>query len=165
MHPAAFSFVAHTVKALPPREVVLEYGGRDINGSVRELFDTDKYTSIDMVDGPGVDMVADAATYKPGPDGRPDTIVCCEVLEHTDKWRDIIKNASESLPAGGIFILTCATYPRAPHSAVDGGALQTEEYYENIDPSDLDEALKPLFSSYVVEENKGFADVYAVAVK
>jgi hypothetical protein len=113
--------------------VVLEYGGRYINGSIRPLFDSPEYTSIDIVPGDGVDVVADAATYTPTK--VPDTIVCCEVLEHTDAWADIVKQAGSTLdPENGILILTCATHGRQPHSAVDGGALRGGEYYGNVDP-------------------------------
>jgi SAM-dependent methyltransferase len=72
-----------------------------------------------------VDVVADAATYQP--DFTPDTVVCCEVLEHAENAAAIVENAYRMLAPGGLFIMTCAMEPRAPHSAVDGGPLERIE--------------------------------------
>jgi hypothetical protein len=131
-----------TVVQRPGRapRIVLEYGGRDINGSVRPIFAGTHYTSIDIRPGPGVDVVADALEFVPG--RAPDTIVCCEVLEHTPVWPDILHAAARSLQQYGRLVLTCACAPRAPHSATDGGPLVQDEYYANVEPLDLDVALQ-----------------------
>lgn len=137
MHAAAMKFVQACVNQLPPRLQVLEYGGRNINGSVRGLFNSAvTYTSIDIVLGPGVDKLGDAATYlSPTP---VDTVVCCEVLEHSNKWADIVKAAGRVLdPVTGVLILTCATIGRAPHSSVDGAQVREGEYYGNVQPLEL----------------------------
>lgn len=151
MHPQAFRFVQECLKRLPPRKSVLEFGGRNINGTVRVLFDGRvSYTSIDLVGGSGVDHIGDAVSYVPT--STPDTVVCCEVLEHTPKWPFIVRNAKRVLGDKGVLILTCACEPRAPHSGVDGHALSLgfhkEEYYGNVDPMELGTVL----------ENAGFKE-------
>ena len=114
---------------------MLEIGSRNINGSVRPLFNGAVYLGIDTTAGPGVDETADGAHFQPGL--LLDTVVCCEVLEHTESAADIIGNSLRILEPGGVLIVTCAAPPRAPHSAVDGGALQPGEYYQNIYPKQL----------------------------
>jgi len=95
------------------------------------------YTGIDLIGGIGVDIVADAVTYKPPRGDQPDTVVCCEVLEHSPIWVDIVLAAGRVLSDDGILILTCATEPRAPHSAYDGGEMRPREYYGNVDVLDF----------------------------
>jgi hypothetical protein len=146
LHPEAFRFVASCLKKLPPRQTVLEYGGRNINGTTRVLLGDVDYTSVDIVPGPGVDVVADAAHYTPV--NVPDTIICTEVLEHTGVWAEIVRNSAKVLGKSGVLILTCACEPRLPHSGVDGHPLWANEteYYHNIDPLELS----------VVVEDAGF---------
>jgi SAM-dependent methyltransferase len=132
MHPEARAWVAqHATEGR-----TLEIGSRDINGGVRDLF-ADDYTALDLIDGPGVDVVADVTTYKPKT--KYDVIVCCEVLEHTDA--DIIAAAHRLLRPGGRLILTAAGPTRTPHSAVDGGPLRPDEFYRNVEPTDLARSL------------------------
>jgi SAM-dependent methyltransferase len=159
MHHAARHYVAGQAKR-GQFERVLEIGSRDINGAVRDLFPGADYTGIDSVAGPGVDKVADGATYK----GRAlfDAVVCCEVLEHTEAAPKIIANAHRNLRKGGVLILTTATDPRAPHSAMDGGPLHDGEFYRNISRQTLRRWLKP-FSE--VEIDVLGDDIRATAVK
>lgn len=59
-------------------------------------------------------------------------VVCCEVLEHSPRADQIVRNAIRMLAPGGVLLVTCATDPRAPHSAVDGNALRAGEWYQNV---------------------------------
>jgi len=134
MHPEAREFVRMVLFGLsrPPKRI-LEIGGRDINGSVRDLFPAaETYVSIDLQPGPGVDVVADGATYEPN--FVPDLVLCLEVLEHAASPRAIVRHALNLLPVGGTLVLTCAGPGRAPHSGIDGGPLRPGEHYANIDP-------------------------------
>lgn len=152
MHPAAYEWVAR--HARPGR--TLDIGGRDINGTVRALFGDD-YTALDLVDGPGVDVVADVCSYQAK---KFDVIVCCEVLEHTDA--DILGAAYRLLRKGGLLIVTAAGPGRQPHSAVDGGPLREGEYYRNVEPFELEQSLAGWSSSEVDVSGE---DVRAVATK
>lgn len=162
MHIEAASFVALTAHRLGPFESVLELGGRDVNGSVRPYFPRARYVSVDIAPGPGVDVVADATTYRT--EERYDAVVCCETLEHAEDADGFVATAWGSLRPGGLFILTAACPPRAAHSAVDGGPLRAGEFYRNVDPA--------LMASWLVgwkdvdiEVHDDRGDIYAVAVK
>ena len=134
MHAAAYEFVATQTRNRKWRHVV-ELGGRNVNGTIRNLFDTVEYTAVDIAPGEGVDVVADAASWQP--DHKVDCVVCCEVLEHTPQAREIVFNAAMMLEPNGWLYVTAACDPRAPHSGVDGAAVGDGEHYQNIDPSDL----------------------------
>jgi SAM-dependent methyltransferase len=131
---------------------VLEVGSLDINGSVRFLFndlisDGGSFFGIDVQEGPGVDLVADASVYKS--EKQYDIVVCAEVFEHTAVWPKIVKNAYSLLTPGGMFIATMAGEGRAPHSAIDENPIRSWEYYKNVTGPDLKEKLF-IFSDWEV---------------
>lgn len=162
MHEAASAFVRQAVQHHGrPDGLVVEIGGKNINGTIRSLFG-EPYVSVDIRPGPGVDVVADGATYRP-----PQTagaVVCCEVFEHTDAAEAICRNAAAMLRPGGLFIVTAAGEGRAPHSAVDGGLLPAGEFYRNVTEADLLEWLRP-FAHVDIRTNPREGDIYAVASK
>jgi SAM-dependent methyltransferase len=132
MHAEAYYFVKSRV---PERRVsVLEIGSRNVNGEVRHLFDSSRYVGLDIEPGPGVDVVADASVYET--DDRFDVIVCCEVLEHTPVWAQIVARCGDLLRPAGHLILTCAGPGRAPHGAGGGGV--GDEHYANISVEELE---------------------------
>jgi hypothetical protein len=134
MHAEAYAWVSRY--ATDKNVSVLDIGGRDINGSPRKLFPSaDPYTVLDILPGANVDIVADAATWRP--EDVYDVVVCCEVFEHTPDWREIIGTAHYAARGLGVFIATMAGPGRVPHSAVDGGPLREIEHYQNIDPDEL----------------------------
>lgn len=162
MHHQAYHWMRRTLAILPDRQSVLEIGSKDVNGTIRPLLGkVARYTGIDIVEGAGVDIVADAATFRT--DERFDTVVCMEVLEHTDKGREICRTAYHHLSEGGVLLVTAATDGREPHSAVDGGPLREGEYYQNVKRSDLSFWLSDFSKSYITKKQWG--DIYAVAYK
>jgi predicted methyltransferase len=160
MHKEAHDFIAAhgTTNAL----TVVEFGSRNINGGVRDVFPNARYIGIDIEAGDGVDEVGDAASWSTRKN--VDVVVCCEVFEHTDVWYDIVQNAYDVLCDGGVFLVTAANLDRAPHSAVDGGPLRDGEWYENVDPDALQQALLAAGFETVDVIERG-DDVYAKAVK
>lgn len=159
MHAECRSFVEATLADHPPRTSCIEIGARIINGGVRDLLPQDcTYTGIDIADGPGVDVVADAATWKP--ERKVDLVLCLEVAEHTDQWQNILSNARTWLKRKGLLVVTAACDPRAPHSASDGGPIRPGEWYANIDPAELCDLLDGC--DVVVDREAG--DVRAVLV-
>ena len=168
MHAEARRFVASitaNLKRLPTR--VLEIGGRNINGTVKDLFGDAQYHAIDLYPGPGVDQVADFLDPTFTPPFEPDAIVCCEVLEHCRGAEQMVQKAIRLLPPGGIFIATAASLHRTPHSGHDGGALRPNEWYANIDPDLLKTWMR--FAGRRLEmcrvaENIASCDVYAIAI-
>lgn len=162
MHGAAYAWFSRHAPIDHPVSV-LDIGGRNINGSVRPLYHG-LYTVLDILPGPDVDIVADAATWTT--DIRYDVVVCAEVFEHTADWRGIIETAHEVLRPGGRFITSAAGPGRAPHSAHDGGYIRPGEHYANITPAELKEALHAAgFVDVEVDEQVNTCDVRSAATK
>lgn len=161
MHPEALAYVAKVATKRGPFASVIDLGGRDVNGSPRWLFPTAEYTSVDLVPGPGVDVVADAATW--APPTQVEAVLCLEVLEHAPVGHELVMAAVSWLAPGGVLIVTAACDPRAPHSAADGGPLHGGEYYRNVDPGLLRSWMCDLDDIGIETHDRG--DVYAVGVK
>src|SRR5688572_20416388 len=98
MHRQAFDFIAARARDLGRVGFVLEIGARNINGTIKNCFDAERYIGLDVSPGPGVDVVASGADYVP--DAQPDVIVCCEVLEHTEEAAAICRRSIENLAPG-----------------------------------------------------------------
>ena len=131
MHKQALEYVKWQTSYLRrPWPLAVEFGARDVNGTPRSVVEADEYIGIDIADGPGVDIVVDAADWDSP--YAADLVLCCETLEHTPRAWEIVHNAGRTLRAGGTFVMTCATDPRAPHSAHDGGPLRLGEHYKNV---------------------------------
>lgn len=163
---------------------VLELGSRDVNGSPRSFFPLavggGRYVGVDISPGPGADIVADAADWRPadnrtkdkallevdGP-GIPekfDVVVCVEVLEHAVRWREIVRTAAACVKPGGLVAITAAGPARAEHSAVDGMALRPGEYYANVLKEHLEaELVEAGLKAVVVTYDRAEEDVRAVA--
>jgi SAM-dependent methyltransferase len=135
MHLQALAFYAYHLQNTPPLDV-LEFGSCDMNGSVRSVCpQAASWFGVDMQPGKGVDLVADAGTFDAG--RTFDIVICAEAFEHTPDWRLLIDNAHRHLNPGGMFLASCATGRRPPHSAVDGGPLRPDEFYANVSHGDM----------------------------
>lgn len=160
MHSAVVDYVKRW--RTTDRLSIIELGSRDINGSARGLFPLAEWTGVDIVDGPMVDVVADAATWQP--DEPADMVITCETLEHAQRWRDIVANAHEMLTDGGRIVITAAGPGRAPHSGLIEGPVQQGEWYENVAPDELRAVLVAAGFVQVEVSTLGF-DVQATAVR
>jgi hypothetical protein len=139
MHPEAEQWVRDVSKEIVNPTVVMDQGGRNVNGSIRKYFPTVKeWIAVDITDGEGVDIVADCATYI---HSGCDVVISTELFEHTPKVEQIIQCAYGSLVSGGHYIVTTAGLGRPPHNAHGGEQLLKDEYYRNIDPNWLIEQL------------------------
>jgi len=142
MHREVLEWLGMQFDALGDDLRVFEIGSRNVNGSARQApraGQVAQWWGCDLSPGPGVDYVG------PGEDAAPpwpaDVVVCCEVLEHTPLTGPILANAAQRLRPGGVLLVTCATEPRRPHSAVDGGPLRHGEYYRNVSADKLREVM------------------------
>lgn len=117
----------------------LDIGGRDLNGTPRHIWPAVTWTVLDLRPAPGVDIVADAADWTPN--RRYDVVLCTEVLEHAERWRDIVATCADALAPHGTLIITCAGPGRAPHSGIEATAIQPGEYYRNIPHDELADQL------------------------
>jgi SAM-dependent methyltransferase len=167
MHVEAMSYLIKHAATLKP-EIVYDLGGRNVNGSPRDLFPSaTTYLAVDLYPGLGVDVVADARTWTP--EIPADLVVCAETLEHTDDAPGLLTAAARWLRPGGTILVTAAAPPRRPHSAIDGCELRAGEPYANVVPEDLERWLAAEFTDVEVEyhfQRSGHqGDVYARATK
>lgn len=139
MHVAAYEYVAKVVAEFGLTGDVLDLGGRDVNGSVRELFNPDRYVTVDIVAAPSVDIVADAADLDL--DELFDVAISTECFEHTPSGPEIVATAYRHLRPGGIFVATMAGPGRAPHGASGQPLPPPGEWYRNVDADELAEWL------------------------
>lgn len=144
---------------------VLDLGGRDINGHVRDLLPAATWTGLDIVPGPGVDLVHDATGPWPEDFAQFDLVVCTEVFEHVQHWRALIDTAAQALEPGGpeLLFLTCASTGRRPHGASGELHPPPGEWYANIPPGDLRAALHERFRDVHVAYQAHPGDAYAWA--
>jgi SAM-dependent methyltransferase len=135
MHEAVLSWVGQfrTTDDL----AVLDIGGRDLNGNTRMLFpNATPYTVLDLRPGKGVDIIADAADWKPAI--AYDLVLCTETFEHAERWREILLTAWTALRPGGWLVFTCAGPGRPPHSGVEAvWGLIGDEWYANVSPEEI----------------------------
>lgn len=163
MHPEVLEFVRQVHRECGPWRRVLEYGSRNVNGTARVLFPRGSvdYIGIDVADGPGVDLIADARVWRPPAAWVPDAILCLEVLEHAPDWPRIVVNARRTLPVHGLLVVTCACDPRPPHGA-NGGPLGPTELYANIQPLALFKLLCRHWQSIDLR-TYSYGDIHATA--
>lgn len=157
MHAEAMEFLRRLTIEGP----VIEIGSRNVNGSARDAFPGVEWFGIDSEDGPGVDLVWDVLDW--WPEKQFKTVVCCEVLEHAQKWREILRHVAE-WEESITLVITCSGPGRKPHSAIDGGPLRDGEYYQNISAEELRaELIKAGFRTVYADQHS--TDTRAIAIK
>jgi hypothetical protein len=165
MHVEVMDWLRARFRELPGDLHVFEIGAKAINGTARQApapGQVRAWWGCDLVSGAGVDFVGG------GDDAVPpwsaDVVVCCEVLEHTPLGQEILANAARQLRPGGALLVTMATEPRAPHSAVDGGPLRQGEYYANVHAATLAGWLRAAgFTEAVLVTDAARGDLWASA--
>jgi len=153
MHDAALKFVADfaAITGLETADVVaVDIGGRETNGHARWIFRNARWTVVDAADGPGVDIVADGATWQP--DQPVPLVLCTELFEHTPAMREILANIYAMLEDGGMCVMTMAGPGRAVHGLYHDDPL-VPGHYANIEPDELEFALQTAgFSEWEVDQ-------------
>lgn len=136
MHLEAAQWVARCVDlfGLDAVPAVLDLGGRNVNGTTDHLFHG-QVVHVDIVDGPGVDIVADAADLNL--DDRFGVVVSTECLEHTERAAEIVVTAHRHLTPGGVFVATMAGPGRAPHGQHGAALPAPDEFYRNVHSDEL----------------------------
>lgn len=165
MHPAAHHYARTHIQELPGD--VVEIGGADWNGGLRSCFTWSGYVSVDIIDGPGVDVVAPFVEWAADqPEQSRDLVLACEVFEHTDTWPDMVIAAHRLLRPNGRFVGTCAHTGRPAHSAVGADQLAPDEFYRNVPAGELADALTVAgFTEFEVNVTRSGLDVRWCAVR
>ena len=94
---------------------VLEIASLEWNGSVRKHFPSPvKYVGVDMVLGPGVDVVS-KATETLFKEDEFDTLVCLSLFEHDPNWRESLRHNLKWLRPGGMAFVCWGAEGNQPH--------------------------------------------------
>lgn len=143
------------------RYLGLDVGGADVNGSVRDQLPNADWIGLDIEPAPGVQIVADAATWRSGSQAF-DLVIATELFEHAEAWPEIIATMAHALSSEGLELLiaTCASTGRPPHGARGEWGVPAGQYYGNVDPADLRTELEKYFLEAYVEYNPHPGDAY-----
>lgn len=115
---------------------ILEIGSYDVNGSIRSIIESLnplEYTGIDILEGPGVDLVCSAEKLlNCFPVESFDVVISTEMIEHVKDYKKAISNIKNICTKGGIILLTTRSYGFPYHpSPTDFWRFEIEDM-ENI---------------------------------
>jgi len=117
---------------------VIEFGSRDINGSIRDFFGCSSYIGIDWRGhDPAVNFVCLAHEVPFVPETF-DTVASASMLEHDPYWKKSLAKMVEVLKWNGIFIISWGSALNHPHHndmAPDGEfhSLQAEKAIQHLE--------------------------------
>lgn len=110
MHPSVMEWVGKKVQQYAlatPQARILEVGSRNVNGTVRPLFQgVELYTGVDFIAGPDVDVVLDShqltSTFARN---SFDVVVSTETLEHDcEFWTSMVMMGEVLRPEGYLLV-------------------------------------------------------------
>lgn len=93
---------------------VLDVGSLDVNGTYRPLVESRswRYTGLDLVPGPNVDLVASDPYAYPIADGRFDLVISGSTMEHVEAiWRWVPELVRVLRPGGMLAVVTHWQFP------------------------------------------------------
>jgi SAM-dependent methyltransferase len=138
----------------------LDIGGADVNGTARRWFPEVSWHGLDIAPGPGVDIVADATTWRGhgfvGDEGREqpgidlpayDIVLCTELLEHVKDWPAVLETIWHALVPDGHAFITCASTGRRPHGARGEHDVPPGEHYANVHPDELRDKVSRMYQA------------------
>ncbi len=151
---------------------ILELGSYDVNGSIRTIFDnTSKYVGLDLIKGPGVDIVYDGKNIPINQEF--DLCISCECFEHNPNYFENFIKMIELAKQDGLVVFTCASIGRREHGTTDSnfgkspGSMKKWNYYKNLKKSHFTKRinLEKLFYKFVFFENYVSKDLYFIGIK
>ena len=151
---------------------IFELGSYDVNGSIRSIFDnTNKYTGLDLIDGPGVDVVYDGKNIQINE--KFDLCISCECFEHNPNYFENFLKMIDLAKDDGIVVFTCASVGRDEHGTEESnissspGSMKKWNYYKNLKKSHFTKKvdLSKFFFKFLFFENFVSKDLYFVGIK
>lgn len=176
MHLQQARFVMALREAMPSlfvNSTVLEIGSYNVNGSIRQYFETPKrYIGVDLIEGPGVDIVSNGAAVSFHE--YFDLVISTECFEHAPNFCDIFENMiANSDPTDGVVAFTCATTGRVEHGTrrtTPGDSPGTigigQDHYRNVVKEDFSKHILGLyFTAWQFFRNDETHDLYFVGFR
>lgn len=150
-----FAAVAEANQKYLAGERILEVGSYDINGGIRNFFPAGDYTGVDLVEGPGVDVVGFGHELR-FEDGHFAATLSGECFEHDPHWQATFQNMVRMTKPGGLVAFTCASRGRPEHGTIRTSAAESPgtqaiglDYYRNLTVADFSLLpLREMFSVY-----------------
>ena len=152
---------------------VLEIGSYIVNETVRPYFEGSQYIGVDLMPGPGVDIVSNGE-WVDLPNESFDVSVSCECFEHNPHWVKSFQNMWDLTKPNGLLIVSCASRGRFEHGTKrtfpesSPGTLSVEwNYYKNLNKKDFYDNLDitKMFSKHLFVYNNLSKDLYFVGSK
>lgn len=142
-------FLREVKAAIGQPKRILEVGSLNINGSAREVFQTNPqvfYEGIDLIPGQDVDRVVNIRDFVITE--KYDLVICCEVLEHDPYfWLSVVK-MQEALKEGGWLIITTPGFYFPEHQYPDDYYRFMPATYREIFFKDMKEVKIVGFQSF-----------------
>ena len=120
---------------------VLEVGSYNVNSIVnyKEFIGDCNYLGIDLIKGPGVDLVMDGENIGKL-NNKFDIIISAECFEHAENWKIIFQEMIKNINEYGYIILTIASKGRLEHGTqrtISSHSPGTGNYYLNLEEKDF----------------------------
>lgn len=105
----------YVAKLSQPR--ILEVGSLDVNGSYREIFSQTpcEYVGVDVIDGPGVDLVVQPWRWSVFDDSDFDVVISGQCLEHDKKFWLTLGEIGRVLSPGGVVCVIAPSLTKYHH--------------------------------------------------
>lgn len=173
-HPEQQRFIKACIDGFRPNQInkVLEIGSYDVNGTFRTYLNVPSYTGVDLVAGPGVDLVSYGHLVDIGKE-TCDFVFSGEVFEHDPYYESTFENMLKHVKPGGLMVFTCASKGRPEHGTTrtnpkDSPGTQNVglDYYKNLQARDFRrKGLLSQFDSYSFFFNPLTSDLYFWGIK
>lgn len=189
-HPQQRDFCRKVKRLLPQffkKVNVIDVGSLDINGNNKGLFTRCFYLGVDIQPGRNVDVVGKAHEVLEGltpviepsyvwnwrksrieDDGRFNTIICTEVLEHDRDYEKTLLAMYHKLKPGGLLIITCGGDGRPEHGTEEntpGASPATHDYYGNVSNKMFSDVLPVTgFRVYHLAQVEGDLQFYGIKI-
>ena len=175
-HPEQLQFVKSSLLSTADQfriKKIIEIGSYDVNGSVRNLFPMTEYLGVDLIEGPGVDLVCEGGKvdYE---SNTFDLSISCECFEHNPLWVDTFSNMYRLTKEGGLILITVATAGREEHGTTrtfpvhsPGTQSRKWDYYKNLIEQDFYNQfdMPEMFQNYLFISNDFSCDLYFIGIK
>ena len=159
---------------------ILEIGSYEVNASIRDIFKGTKYLGIDLLAGPGVELVVNGEDIRKL-NNKFDIVISSECFEHAINWKKIFFSMIDCVKDDGFIIMTCASTGRIEHGTTRSDYYHTaihkteiksspgnnDDYYKNLTKKDFlkNFDISKIFEKYFFFYNIHSFDLYFAGQK